>query len=217
MFRYIACVAIAAMFTVSCRARPPVAAAPPVEVVPPDISPGPVAPIAWSLERPLTWSDFRARPTLVGGTGAAALTASRLTSRFACSGERFGFEITALFLPDQSWVKPALFVQPGSGHTALRHEQTHFDLTEVHARRARQYFGGLAAPCGPSMDQLETSIERFTDELGVDQDRYDRETLNGRDAGAQISWDTNVRRRLESLEVFTAPPSTQSHRDSDPR
>jgi hypothetical protein len=190
------------MFSASCRARPP--ASPQTRVAP-------SAPIVWSAARPLTWSDFRARPGLAG-TLAAALTASRLTSRFVCSGEQFEFEMTAWFLPDQSWVKPELFVQPGSSQAALRHEQTHFDLTEVHARRARQYFREIARPCGQSMDQLQRSAERFSDELGDDQDRYDRETLNGRDGNAQFSWEAHVRRRL-----LTAPSSTQYRRDSAPR
>jgi hypothetical protein len=160
---------------------------------------GSLEPIPWSARR-LTWSDFRAQPTV--GTGAAAVTATTITSRMACLGEAFGFEVAALFYPDRSWVNHSLFVQLGSDRWALQHEQTHFDITEVHARRMRQFLTTLARPCDRTERQLGEILERFMDDVESAQTSYDRDTLNGRDGGAQLRWDDDVQRTLESLAGF---------------
>ena len=156
--------------------------------------------LPWSTSRPLRWTDFRAQPTV--GTGAAALTTTTLTLRLACSGELFGFDVTAVFFPDRSWVNRTLFVQLGRDVWGLRHEQTHFDLTEVHARRARQFLSGLARPCDRTEPQLSELVNRFVDDAHDAQDRYDRETSHGRDGTAQARWDADVERQLAALAAF---------------
>ena len=184
----------------ACRASAP------VEPVPPQVAweaaPSEPAPetIPWSADRPLRWSDFRGQP--VAGTDAAALTMTTLTLRFACSDELFGFEVTAVFFPNRSWVNRMLFVELGSEAWGLRHEQTHFDLTEVHARRARQFLSELARPCDLTAPQLSQLGERFINDAMDAQDRYDRETIHGRDGTAQVRWDAQVRQQLAALAAF---------------
>jgi hypothetical protein len=156
--------------------------------------------IPWSADRPLTWADFRARPDIA--SGAAALTMTTVIQRFACSGELFGFEATAVFFPDRSWVNKPLFVELGIDVWGLRHEQTHFDLTEVHARRARQFFATLARPCGYSVEQLSELGARFVNDASTAQVRYDRETGHGRDGSAQAWWDGHVKAQLGALAAY---------------
>jgi hypothetical protein len=70
---------------------------------------------------------------------------------------------------------------------ALRHEQTHFDLTEVHARRLRRYFTELVAPCKSSNSDLSNVAERYIrDEANAQAN--DGEPDHGRKPAEQARW-----------------------------
>jgi hypothetical protein len=183
-----------------CRTAPPAQPVPPSIASEAPLSELPPETIPWSAARPLRWTDFRAQPAV--GTGAAALTTTTISLRVACSGDLFGFDVTAVFFPGRSWVDRRLFVEPGSDLWGLRHEQTHFDLTEMHARRARQFLSSLARPCDRTPSQLSELGDRFVNEAQDAQDRYDRETIHGRDGTAQRRWDAQVAQQLAALAAF---------------
>jgi hypothetical protein len=158
--------------------------------------------LPWSATRRLTWSDFRARPP--AGRTEAAVTATSLIWGFHCTGQTFTFQTVAVFLPDQSWVDPTVSIQLGSGMGTLRHEQTHFDLTEVFVRQMRQFFAALARPCDSTVQQLTDLGDRFVREESDAQRQYDKATANGRAASAQSRWDADVNRRLDTLAPYAA-------------
>ena len=67
-------------------------------------------------------------------------------------------------------------LESGESARILRHEQTHFDLTEVYARRMRRFFEELYNPCGRPEEELPDVGERFVREEADAQRRYDNET-----------------------------------------
>jgi hypothetical protein len=156
--------------------------------------------IPWTADRPLTWADFRA-PAPAGGE-EGALTGYSLLQGVRCTGSVFEFRVTAAFLPDRSWVKPAVMADPALSASTLRHEQTHFDLTEVHARLMRRYFAGLYEPCRQEERALQRAADRFVAAEAADQARYDADTRHGLAAAAQARWDEDVRRRLAELSAW---------------
>src|SRR5262245_55636018 len=93
--------------------------------------------IPWAAARPLVWTDFKANAPTTGAEGAH--TAYLIVYGSRCRGTTFQFLATAAFLPDQSWVKRVVLNNPAVNRRTLTHEQTHFNLTEVHARRMRKY------------------------------------------------------------------------------
>ncbi len=135
------------------------------------------------------------------------MTAKSLIWGFHCTGDEFTFQAVAVFLPDRSWVDPTVSIQLGSGLETLRHEQTHFDLTEVFTRRMRQFFAGLPHPCDNTAEQLTDLADRFLHDEADAQRRYDEATANGRAGSAQSRWDADVKRWLEALASFARPPS----------
>ncbi len=100
------------------------------------------------------------------------------------------------FRPGQSWVKATVLNDSTQRRTILRHEQTHFDLAEVHARRMRRAFDDLARPCSQTDGQLGALAERLTQEEKAEQRRYDAETHHGLLADQQAAWSQDVARRL---------------------
>lgn len=151
---------------------------------------------AWSARRPLVWSDFEGLPPSEGPEGAK--TSYTLYFGWKCKGDVFEFRVIAGFRPGQSWVKAIVLNDSTQRRTVLRHEQTHFDLAELHARRMRRAFGNLARPCTKSDRDLRALAERLVQEEKVEQRRYDAETVHGLRADRQAAWIRDVVRRLES-------------------
>ena len=156
--------------------------------------------LPWSATRRLAWADFQGIPPTRGDE--SALTSYSLFHGVTCTGRSFEFRVVAAFLPRQSWVKPAIVANPTESARTLRHEQTHFDLSEVHARRMRRYFSELFEPCMKTAEELGSLAERFVREESAAQRRYDEETSHGRVTRKQADWDAEVGRLLASLTKF---------------
>jgi hypothetical protein len=160
-----------------------------------------VSAIPWSADRRLTWEDFRGVPPAAPGDEGAR-TAYSLFHGARCAGTRFEFDVIAAVLPRESWVTPTVLQNPALSLRSLRHEQTHFDLTEVHARRMRRFFRELVKPCGRSEIELHALADRFTREEALAQQRYDDETNYGRMAERQADWNAEAARQIASLRAF---------------
>ena len=100
--------------------------------------------IAWARDRSLTWTDFQAKAPAQAVEAAGSCVGFGVS--WECVDAGITFVVKAAFDPAQSWVRA------GSETDALlRHEQTHFDLTELFARRLRKQFTqGLHTPLTPA-------------------------------------------------------------------
>jgi uncharacterized protein DUF922 len=174
------------------------------------------APIEWSKNVKLTQRDFR------GKVPASATDAAHswvgLDVAWECREGEARSHARAIFDPDQSWWRtgtPSIWGGINEGlsrsqlenrRTAaerdqdlLRHEQLHFDLTELSARKIRRQFEDLpracATPAGDSrISAAILDIERaWTDE----QSRYDNDTDHGANRVTQRPWELRVLRQLE--------------------
>ena len=151
---------------------------------------------AWSPTRQLTWSDFRGRPNLI--SPAMATTSYVIAYEAKCVGDAFSFNVESRFLPTQSWVKTEHILERTSDRT-LNHERTHFDLSEVQARKARQGLAALKSPCTlPDDERDRLMVPYLKDDAGA-QALYDRETMNGTLPRPQSQWDERVRQWLREL------------------
>lgn len=151
----------------------------------------PPAPLVWSTT-PLTWDDFQGPPD--GASRAAARTAYEIRTRVRCASELPSHDVEVLFLRDQSWIKPAQ-----RAARTLSHEQGHFDLGEVTARRLRAALRELGVTCGapsPEFTRLLADHERRDADL---QRSYDRQTVHGTDIAAQRRWETQIASWLREL------------------
>jgi hypothetical protein len=162
--------------------------------------PAPAASILWSVNRPLTWADYQARPP--ARHDVSALTSYALSFDNNCDGGTYHFRIVTAFLQDKSWVDPGVLVNATVSQWTLQHEQTHFDLSELHARKMRKAIRTIADPCRMTEDQRRALIAPFVAEDRDTQHRYDRETSNGQDRRWQSEWIRNVSTQLEALRQY---------------
>ena len=156
------------------------------------------APIVWSAARPLTVADFHSRPN--PSERLAALTSTNIKAGAACRDFVFSGTVEATFEPSASWVR-----SPATMPAALlRHEQMHFDLTEVHARRLRQKL--VAFQARANCEKLQPAFDNLTKPLYTewdrDQNRYDQETNHGLNVVRQAEWEKQTQIRLEQLKAF---------------
>jgi uncharacterized protein DUF922 len=154
---------------------------------------------AWSARRPLAWDDFQGAPPSEGPEGAK--TSYTLYSAWKCKGDVFEVRVLAGFRPRQSWVKAIVLDDSTQRRSVLRHEQTHFDLAEVHARRMRRAFGDLARPCAKTDAELSAVAHRVAQEETAEQRRYDADTNHGLLADQQAAWTRDVNLRLDRLRT----------------
>ena len=90
--------------------------------------------IEWDASRKLTWEDFRGSVPL--DAVPAATTASGISYEYSANLMHhevyLDFEVTAYFYPNESWYTP-----DSCDAFILQHEQLHFDISEVFARKMR--------------------------------------------------------------------------------
>jgi len=154
----------------------------------------------WSATRRLVWPDFKGKPPRDGDEGAR--TAYGIFYVWTCHGDTFAFRVTAAFLPYRSWVKADVLRSGGESARVLRHEQTHFDISELYARHMRKRFAQLSAPCKLKDAELAAQARELVEEENATQRRYDEETNHSLEIERQLAWEDNVAKTLVSLRRY---------------
>jgi len=153
----------------------------------------------WNESRKLTWDDFRANPK--PKSNAAALTASGITFGYSVktSGQRivdFSVSVEAHFYPDKSWY----LKDKGNAHI-LRHEQLHFDITELYTRKFKEQLERLVVNQNikEQMKRLQKAINEAVHET---QKRYDAQSEHSINEGMQRKWEAFIEDELEKLDQY---------------
>ncbi len=155
--------------------------------------------MSWSESYRLTWEDFKAKPKY--NVSAVATTASGITFGFSVkqSDSRvisFTTEVEAHFYPEQSWYK----ADRADNHV-LGHEQLHFDITELHARKFRKRIS-LLKITNDIAKRLRATHRTINKELAAFQNQYDTETNFSRNIEVQLQWQAFVKKELDKLDDF---------------
>lgn len=148
--------------------------------------------IEWTEGHRLTWDDFQAVvPYRQRWTrNIAAITSSVIQYRYSCENGMLKYDIKSIFLPDESWVKDNARTED-----YLMHEQLHFDITELFARKLRNRLMGKTFACD-EVQKFENEIQITLDEWQKLQKKYDYETAYSLDYFEQSQWNDYVKRLL---------------------
>ena len=150
--------------------------------------------ILWTPERKLSWSDFKGRPS--GISSAAAITASGISYSFSAQGTKdameLDFKVDTYFYPDKSWYKSKL-----ANPIILGHEQLHFDISEVFARKLRQILARTKFTNNAKAEVKEI-YRNVLRELNDYQNQYDSETNFSRDTVQQLIWNKKIGKALNN-------------------
>lgn len=154
---------------------------------------------SWNESVPIVWKNFKGK--IDSNSDAAAQTASGISFGFSIgkTGGRitdFNTTVECLFYPSESWYKPDV-VTPH----ILKHEQLHFDITELHARKFRQQITRVkpSSKLRTELNGLYKTISKASSQM---QHKYDRETNHSIDKDQQAAWNLYIARELKKLEAY---------------
>ena len=153
--------------------------------------------IAWSEQRDITWKDFRGKAPAASRYEAQAYC--EIDGSVEAKPDDVHYTVNCYFLPKESWTKTH------NNDYILHHEQLHFDLAEVYARRLRKALSETAVTARNATTAFRKLFKKYNDQLAAEQDRYDRETDHSIDREAQARWDTLVPQWLEETKGYINP------------
>ena len=107
----------------------------------------------WKATDTLTWNDFKGTPDR--SARYLAISATGITYTYKFSGEDLNFQVRAFFVRSKSWRNY------GTDLKVLRHEQGHFDITEIYARKLASQLKQLK----PSKTTFRQSIEALGEKI----------------------------------------------------
>ncbi|HVZ55504.1 MAG TPA: DUF922 domain-containing protein [Chitinophagaceae bacterium] len=149
--------------------------------------------IAWSSARRLQWSDYRGRPD--PRSDAAASTSTEIGFEYRIRNGVPSYTLFCHFSPSRSW---------GRYRTSyiLAHEQGHFDITEIFARRLFQALKETPFHEGSfrrDVERLYTSIMQDREHM---QQAYDQQTDYSRNQVQQEAWLKKIGDMLHQTETY---------------
>lgn len=151
--------------------------------------------LPWNNEKKITWQNFKDKPDL--NSAHSAITDCRIKMNYYSKKDTLFVNVGAILVQSGSWVKVK-----SKTVALLRHEQVHFDIAEIYARKLRQSISVLKTTKIKVSEQI-TLLDKWNDENLKDyQSRYDNETANSVNKKKQVEWDEKVAKELKQLDRF---------------
>jgi len=152
--------------------------------------------ICWSEDVKLTWSDFQGKPDTSGVfVNMKAATSYQLKKLFYLDGGLPNYQIANVFHKQSSWTRD-------TSKLLLSHEQLHFDISELYARKIRKGISELRMKGTIEKEKYLELIKENFEELDVYQDKYDKGTRHGAIDILQEEWNVKVKKELDLLKKY---------------
>ncbi len=156
--------------------------------------------ILWSKKK-LKWKNFKGTVDSTGPHAkAAAVTSSRLEQRYyMADSNEIHFIIAAWFNPARSWVKKAT-LESRNSNRVLDHEQHHFDMCELYARKIRQYLSNTTFTAATYKMQIKDLFRKFHEDYRAEQGKYDNELANRK--YTLEDWTSSIDDEMKALSKY---------------
>lgn len=152
--------------------------------------------IVWKKGVKLKWDDFCGDN--FEGLGIGAASKVKLKLEYPVQKSLRWFSVECLFYKNESTARY------NKTDYILNHEQRHFDIGEIYARKIRRDILLLSGSFSTqNYLKLDSIYHSYTVELRLEQDYYDKETDHANDTLKQRTWDVNIDKRLDSLSKFS--------------
>jgi hypothetical protein len=149
--------------------------------------------IRWSEDQKLTWADYKGKPK--PDSDAAASTATYLGIEYNFGNKGFDYKITCSFSKTRSW---------GLHKTdyILAHEQGHFDIAELFARKLHKEMINYKFNKKTFKDDLKNIYLSITAAKEQMQNDYDKETNHSIIKDKQEEWLKKIDEQLKQYKDF---------------
>ncbi|PTX42421.1 uncharacterized protein DUF922 [Christiangramia gaetbulicola] len=157
--------------------------------------------IKWQEGRPLTWEDFKAEPDTTLSYSANTNSGISYTWNYstATGVPVLEHEVFTNFYPNKSWVQKDIHDED----YLLKHEQLHFDISELHARKLRKALAEYEILRNIRQD-LKRIYNRIEAERVEMQNKFDRETSHSENKEAERKWREFVKQELKKLAKYSS-------------
>lgn len=151
--------------------------------------------IIWKTDSLLRPEDFKAKPKSNGPLGLSYVGYLCYTNE--ANGELI-LNVEAIFVKSKSYiVKNTEYV--------LKHEQIHFDIAELHARRLRKRIDEVDFK---KIKSVQNEINKLQDktvkEYNKEQADYDKDTEHGLNAAKQKVWNEKIQAAIKELDKYSS-------------
>jgi hypothetical protein len=153
--------------------------------------------LPWFQERRLSWEDFLADPKR--NTDAVASTSTSLGIAYQAKNGRLNYDITCKFSKVKSWglIKTDYI---------LAHEQGHFDITEICARKLHQALQAYQFDRKNFKEDINFIYQEIVKEKEALQEAYDGETDHSRNRKQQMAWLDKIQEMLAATADHAVYP-----------
>ncbi|MBD3582198.1 hypothetical protein [Flavobacterium selenitireducens] len=160
-----------------------------------DSMPQDIDKIPWSSTKKLTWPDFQGVPDTARSNLAAMSTVVVEISDGHWEGDIPKFKIGTYFIKSKSWTTT-------NDNYTLNHEQVHFDLHELYARKIRKAFDSLNRKKVSEVPSYQKVYNRYLEEATARHYRYDSEA-NFNEIKQQ-QWSRQVQSDIQQTKQYEA-------------
>ncbi|TVZ52071.1 hypothetical protein [Dokdonia sp. Hel_I_53] len=145
--------------------------------------------IEWDIKRQLEWSDFKGTPVFLENWAASSSTGMSQSYQINNKGflDKNDVRIKAHFYPEYSWIK-----EGRESQYLLAHEQTHFDITEVYARKLSELIEKTTFSKN-SLQEVKALYNQVEKERVAAQEQFDLETKHSLEREEELKWRAKVK------------------------
>lgn len=155
--------------------------------------------IHWEKNRPLSIADFKANPPENLDYEANTNSGISYSWTYATNtGEQvLNYDVKSNFYPNLSWMRDV-----EEEAYLLAHEQLHFDISELHARKLRKLLSEyvIGRTVRRDLKYLYTTVEKQRIAM---QEKFDKETDHSQIKEQEFRWRKYLLKELQRLEAFT--------------
>ncbi len=148
--------------------------------------------VPWNPIRKLVYEDFKQEIPLT--SRHSAVSSVSIDVSYRTKGAVLYYDIKCHFDQTTSWMKI-------KNPWILNHEQRHFDIAELHARKIRAFFNSCTNRTISKAD-IDNAINALYISNSEMQRLYDKETNHSIDEPGQKKWDDFVSSQLDSLDTY---------------
>ena len=152
--------------------------------------------IVWEESRMLLFDDFKYQGGPKGTEAALAVVGIEYSA--SMTSTKYQVFIVTMFDTQKSWFSK----EEWGNNYVLKHEQGHFDLAEIHARRLRKAIDETSFNKKNIFDKVSLMYKNANKKLHIEQQLYDKETSHSIDTSRQEYWNKKISDELLLLEKY---------------
>ena len=156
--------------------------------------------LVWKEGTKLNWSLFKSPENKMESDSTIVSYSScglRYTAFKDKANNKMKVRIDATFDPSKSWKHPSK-----TKNLKINHEQGHFDIAELYARKLRKEFKENVKTEKDYQFKFKLIYQMLYGEFLDYQDYYDKITKRGTDAAKQNELEVEIKSQLKKLEAY---------------